>query len=299
MSFQRALVALSLTEPDAALLRYAQLLAGLGCKDFRFVHVAAPPAHAPESDANLARLTQQVEEEVRRHFGARDGVNHSCHVQQGVRIDALIESAAEYRADIILLGHRKSRSGNRSLARRLAMVAPASIWMVPEGAPVRLTSILVPIDFSDHAADAVAVATDIAARAGLDQCHALHVFFDPSTVRYDEHVHEVLGNEEAAFSRFLAQVNTHGVRVEPLFAESTHPAREILRTADHLGTYLIVMNTRGRSRAAAILLGSVTSRVMVQTRIPVLVVKHFGARMNLLQALLDHRTWAAETPKTN
>ena len=47
------------------------------------------------------------------------------------------------------------------------------------------------------------------------------------------------------------------------------------------------MSTRGRSRSSAILLGSVTEEVIISTRIPLLVVKHFGARMGLLEALLD------------
>jgi hypothetical protein len=52
---------------------------------------------------------------------------------------------------------------------------------------------------------------------------------------------------------------------------------------------LIVMGTRGRSRSAAILLGSVTEETIRQTRIPLLAAKHFGARLGVLQALLDRR----------
>ena len=47
------------------------------------------------------------------------------------------------------------------------------------------------------------------------------------------------------------------------------------------------MGTRGRSRSAAILLGSVTEETIIETGLPLLAVKHFGARMGVLQALLD------------
>ena len=50
-----------------------------------------------------------------------------------------------------------------------------------------------------------------------------------------------------------------------------------------------VMATRGRSRSATILLGSVTEGVIIEARTPVLVVKHFGARLGLLQVLMDRR----------
>jgi sulfate permease, SulP family len=49
------------------------------------------------------------------------------------------------------------------------------------------------------------------------------------------------------------------------------------------------MATRGRSRSSSILLGSVTEEMILETRVPILVVKHFGARLGVLQALLDRR----------
>jgi hypothetical protein len=50
---------------------------------------------------------------------------------------------------------------------------------------------------------------------------------------------------------------------------------------------LIVLNSRGRSASAAILLGSVAEETLIQSAVPVLTVKHFGARMGVLRALLD------------
>jgi nucleotide-binding universal stress UspA family protein len=200
---------------------------------------------------------------------------------------------------LIVLGHRRARSGRRSLARRLAMVAPASVWLVPEGSPAKIDDILVPIDFSDHSADAVAVAAAIARARGLGSIRAVHVFFDPSTIRYDEHVEEIRGQEEAAFERFIEPIDRQGVDVEPVFIEGTRTARDILSHAERSGTDLIVMNTRGRSHAAGVLLGSVTSDTMQGTKIPLLAVKHFGSRMTLREALVNHRIWDQPAPKMN
>jgi hypothetical protein len=49
------------------------------------------------------------------------------------------------------------------------------------------------------------------------------------------------------------------------------------------------MGTRGRSRAASILLGSETEQTMIHTSVPVLAVKAHGANLRLLQVLLDER----------
>lgn len=296
--FKRPLVALSLTEPDAGLLRYAaRVLPVESYEELRFAHVVADHRAAP-TDEELQALRARLQRDVELVFRAT-AARTAFDVVHGARLDQLLALAVQHNSDVILLGHRKSRSGQRSLARRLAMIAPCSVWLVPEGAPDRLTRILVPVDFSNNSADALGVATTLAAGSGHQECLALHVFFDPSTVRYDEHVGEVLGHERAAFETMLAATDCHGVSVEPVFEESTRAPQAILRVSQERGCDLIVMNTRGRSRSAAVLLGSVTSETMAATTVPLLAVKHFGSRMTLMQALLNHRFWEEPAPKLN
>jgi nucleotide-binding universal stress UspA family protein len=296
--FKRPLVALSLTAPDAGLLRYAaRVLPVEGCEEVRFVHVVAD-RHAAPVEAELQDIRARLQSEVEAAFRT-PAVRMVFDVVHGARLDQLLALAVEHQSDVILLGHRKSRSGLRSLARRLAMVAPCSVWLVPEGARDRLTRILVPVDFSSHSADALGVATSLAAENGRRECLAVHVYFDPSTVRYDEHVDEVFGHEQAAFETLLAATDCHGVRVEPVLEESTRVPEAILRVSQERSCDLIVMNTRGRSRSAAVLLGSVTSETMAATTVPLLAVKHFGSRMTLMQALLNHRFWEEPSPKSN
>ncbi len=79
------------------------------------------------------------------------------------------------------------------------------------------------------------------------------------------------------------------MKVTPLFEEGVNVAHTIGRVAQRQGADLIVMATRGRSRSAAILLGSVTEEMIIETRVPLLAVKHFGARLSVLQALLDRK----------
>jgi SulP family sulfate permease len=249
-TFERPLVAVSLAEQDQSLLEYVRLLAGrLKWTDLDFVHVGRE-----NGTQSLERLR-----DVARHCYARETVDDSAlHVLEGPLLDQLLRLTTERKRDLILLGHRRARSGHRAMARRLAMVAPASVWLVPEGSSPQITSILAPIDFSDHSADALSVAVGVARANGLDRLYALHVYVDPSAVRYDEHVDEVIGQEEAAFEKLLARVDSQGVNVEPIFVEGLRITQEILRTAQQQRCDLIVMNTRGRSRAASVLLGSTT-----------------------------------------
>jgi nucleotide-binding universal stress UspA family protein len=291
-------VALSLTEPDIGLLRYARIVAKASCcEQMRFVHVI--PAETTEPSGGQAEdARRQMRSEIETHFGPSD-IELQIDVVHGARLDQLLATAVAHQCDVIVLGHRKRRSGQRSLARRLAMVAPCSVWLVPEGSPERLNELLVPVDFSSHSADALSLATSLASARGLRRVLALHVFFDPSSVRYEEHIVEVRGREEAALEQFLSNVDRHGVAVDGIFEESTHPPQAILRVAARHEADLLVMNTRGRSRASAILLGSITSKTMEETKIPLLAVKHFGSRMSVLEALLHHRHWEGGSPKSN
>ena len=286
--FRHLAVGLSRTAADAGLLRYAAMVARLGTVgEVRFAHVLPPPAD-PAAAHDHDRTQEEVRAAVREHFtGVPDGVRLDYDVLKGPLLDRLLAYTAEQEVDLLLIGHRRDHPGRSALARRLAMKAPCSVWMVPDGAPAALDRILVPVDYSEHAADALRVATALAHLAGHGECLALHVYFNEAPVTYEEYEQVLRGQEAEAYRRFVAPIDCQGVRVTPAFEEAANVAHAINRVAAQRGCDLVVMATRGRSRSAAILLGSVTEETIVETRVPLLVVKHYGAQLGLLQALLD------------
>ena len=269
------MVSLAGRDPDGGLLCYAAALARMlpGMETYA-VHVAgggSPPQAALEECIGAAIPGAEL------------------RVLQGDLLDALLGFATEGGCDLILLGHSANRRGRRSLARRLAMRAPCSVWLAPDGSPPNVSCILAPVDFSKRSADSLEIATVLAEAAGLDECLALHVYFNDAAATFDEFDEILAGEEEQAYSLFTAPINLHGVFARPLFAESSSVARTILRTAEEQRSDLIVMGTRGRSASAAVLLGSETEQVMMAASTPVLAVKNFGARRRLLNVLRDPR----------
>jgi sulfate permease, SulP family len=169
------------------------------------------------------------------------------------------------------------------------MKAPCSIWMVLEKTPAALRRILVPVDFSEHSADALRVALSLAHRLG-DVCVApLHVYFNAAVVTYEDYDQVLRGQEQKLFETFMSSIDTLGVDLTPVFEECASVAHAINRVAERIAADLIVMPTRGRSRAAAVLLGSVTEETIIETHTPLLVVKHYGAQLGLLQSLFDRK----------
>lgn len=296
--FERPLVGLSLAEQDNGLLGYLAKVSNIKrAGQFRFAHVMGRD-NGKLDESMIESLRTRMISRVQAHLGPA-ALDASYDVVRGSREDELLGLATEHGCDVIVLGHRREHSGQRALAKRLAMVANCSVWLVPDGSPASLRKVLVPVDFSKHAAEALSFAAIIAAEQGLESCTALHVTHDPSMVDYPEHVADGRMSDKQAFERFLSRIDTHGVGVETITEQSTQPAGAVLEVAKRRGMDLIVMNTQGRSRAAAILLGSITSRVMEQTTIPLLAFKHVGSRMTLLQALLHPRTWERQAAQVD
>src|SRR5262245_60988746 len=282
--FQHLMVGLTRTPTDAGLAQYAALVARLGtAREVRFVHVL-PNASAAGPATTYEQSVHDMQASVQPHFGGINAnVRLAFDVLQGALVDRFLTYAAEHGTDLILVGHQLAHPNRRSLARRLAMKAPCSIWTVPENTPPSIRKILVPIDFSEHSADSMRVGTSLARLVGniggRAEVIALHVYFNPAVVTYEEYDQVIRGEEKELYRTFMSGINCADVRVTPVFRESANVAHAINRVADEMAADLIVMPTRGRSRAAAVLLGSVTEDTIIETHKPLLVVKHFGAQL--------------------
>jgi len=288
--FRNLLVGLSRNTADAGLIRYAAMICRWGAaQSIRFVHVL-PGAQPAKDESEKAQALNDLQSAVLAHFAdVPSTIDRQFDVQSGPLTDCLLAQAAEQRIDLLLVGRHSNGSGRRSLARRLAMKAPCSVWVVPEDFPAAVRRILAPIDFSEPAADTLRTAIALARLCGHPECLALHIYFDQAVTTYEGYDQVLRGEEAQAYRQFIAPIDCQGVKVTPLFEESANVAHAIERVAAREGADLIVMGTRGRSASAAILLGSVTEETIIDTRLPLLAVKHFGAQMGVLQALLDRR----------
>ena len=295
-SFDHLVVALGCAEGDTSLIAYASMLAGLGAaKEVRFVHVS-------ESAASAAGVREQMRAKVAAEFSGTAAIH--CDVVKGPLTDRLLAYVTENEADLILIGSKK-----RVLGARLAMVAPCSVGVVPNGYPSRLSHLMIPIDFSDAAADTLEWATSLAAGNRSIRCTALHVMTNESADLFADH--ESAPEQAEAMRKILARADRHGVTVASRMAsvnqaaglQLSHPfslpssirgsalAQTILAEAEACGADCIAMGSRGRSASASILLGSVTEKVIENSPIPLLVGKHFGASLGLAEILLGRAGW--------
>jgi len=78
---------------------------------------------------------------------------------------------------------------------------------------------------------------------------------------------------ESVLDRVANAAKQAGVPCDTIHVQDVQPYEAIIATATDLGCDLIVMASHGRSGLSAVVLGSVTNKVLTHTKVPVLVVR--------------------------
>jgi nucleotide-binding universal stress UspA family protein len=143
--------------------------------------------------------------------------------------------------------------------------------------------ILVPTDGSEFAGKAVALAIELARIHGATLI-ALHVFphlpgaqhsaAAPLLKQLEPHYEaEQREGAQQILGAVAKEAAAAGVATETAVIEGEEVYRHILDAADQHRCDLICMASHGRRGVAAIVLGSETHKVLIHSRIPVLVVR--------------------------
>jgi nucleotide-binding universal stress UspA family protein len=133
--------------------------------------------------------------------------------------------------------------------------------------------VVVPFDFSEASAAAVAVAESLA--KSPDDVHVIHVIPHlpagaPYAIWNDSCDENRVRDASAAVAEELVKVNA---TVAKIHVSIGRPSKEIDKYAHEVGAELIVIPSHGRKGIERFLLGSVTEQVVRQARCSVLVLK--------------------------
>ena len=138
--------------------------------------------------------------------------------------------------------------------------------------------ILVPVDFSEHAAAALEVAVEIAKAFG-SKIRLLHCYqilpggISPyGVVLPSTYYDDIRQAAEKQLQEWQERLTPRSVEVESTLM-SEFPSHAIALTAEEIGADLIVMGTRGLSGIKHVMLGSIAERTVRIARCPVLTVK--------------------------
>ncbi len=289
--FKNILVGVALDDYDAAVLDYAALVASMAHADrVQFLHVRPEPLamggmyqeYITTLDESAAQARQQLQAVVAQHYHGPSSADAEQTLRDGNPLAELLRVIRAEEVDLVVVG--KDHTGG-ALAEKLARKAPCSVLIVPDALPERTERVLVPVDFSDHAADAVGVAAAFAVAAGLAELHVLHVYpAPPAKLDTDQTRSDLDARARQYLDEFLDGLDL-GLRAVGHLACSDDVHAAIDSQTELIGADLVVIGTRGRTAGAAVLLGSVAERAVRAARVPTVAVKRKGATLSLLDAL--------------
>jgi nucleotide-binding universal stress UspA family protein len=303
--FDRILVSLDGSELSEQALPYATTLAErLGSR----LHLVRVPDIRPHRDEELTAKQVDTSAEAESYLEAiaerlRQSVpSVSTQVPAGDPVDAIVGEAERSGADLIAIAtHGRGGLGRLVygsvaaglLARSELPLLVVRSWVPPDqslpGFPER-PRILVPLDGSEVAEEALPVAKDLAGALGGELAlvraaiaHEFPIMPVPAAgagstaaggLAVSAGASDAAGQVRAA-EEYLAQVTPRGARSEVIMEG---PARAIVDAAGYLEASLVVMTTHGRTGMRRALLGSVADGVLRQGSLPLLLIRPRSTR---------------------
>jgi nucleotide-binding universal stress UspA family protein len=301
---QRILISLDLTDMDAVLLRYASFLARtLRPAKIIFMHaVEIDPDHhslrdvLPDQDVPLEEILQEeIEQRIDTYFEAPEGapLETSVHLLAGDATLNILKWASSEMVDLIVMGKKTRFRGSSIYGGKIVRLSHTEVMFIPESARSDIRKILVPVDFSPYSAMALRYALRMADRLGASvSCqyvYQLPVAYFP-VIRDQQNVRaEAKKDAEREYRNFLKSLDLSPKEVPCHYSieDGQGISHHIHTHAISLQPDLIVVGSKGRTDAAALLLGSVAERLIKdEQQIPIIVVKNKEKSKSLIDLLL-------------
>lgn len=256
------------------------------------------PAPDGQGDRSPADDFSKFRDELTERGGVSAEALDAVSIEEVQRRDvspgpAILNYASEADVDLIALGTHGRRGPSRillgSVAEEVVRRADRPVLTVrgdeddqPTRSPETIDRILVPIDFSDYARQALRAAQEWAALydATIDALHvvpeALHPAFYVGGVSsiydMDPDIEETVQNR---LETFVADTGGSSVEVRS-HIKVGNAAPDIVEFVDDHQIDLVTMSTHGRTGLDRFLLGSVAEKIVRHVRSPVVTMKSFG-----------------------
>ena len=302
--FRNWLVCLDMTETDNYVVRnVARLVQIFQPESITFLHIVEPTElprevmqeipdlHAPELKYYQDRIEALINE-------FRPDTDTQVNVAEGHVLTSILRKADEGNFDLVVVG----KKGNEGLVeRKIARKSGISVLFIPENER-ELKDILVPVDFSEYSRLALQAAEQLS--PGVEGVSCLHIYRDSSkyisqVVETVDDVHEMLSKRSvideklAAYAKHkLAEFLEEFKSLDPEFHivginKSLNIGEYICQWTESHHADMLIIGARGKSAAAAALLGAVSETIYSNlTDRYLLVIKQPGENVGLIRALL-------------
>ena len=224
---KRVLVTLDMSAIDDSVIRYARMLSDVLSLDKLYFLTVVKKLDLPEEITTqypdlLAPVDESIREQIRSNIekivGAKLDLPYEIDVLEGDVTRQVLHWAKVKEVDLIAVG-KKSGSSNKGLnGDKIARLSPCHIAFVPENLPERISSLLVPVDFSESSRLAVELAVKICTARGSGQVQCLHVYHVPSGYHvsgknHDEFAEIMRNTAMKLYEQFISAVDKKSIEV--------------------------------------------------------------------------------------
>jgi nucleotide-binding universal stress UspA family protein len=209
-----------------------------------------------------------------------------------VRLDGspvveLLAFSHQKKADLIIMGRKKGVTGEK-----ISRKANCSVLLVPQNPDTKINNIIIPVDFSHHSALALKVAEQFSRIQKNCRAYALNVFYVPSYPLDlgSSHQHfsaNIKKKNEEQMSKLIKN-NYHRKNIQKVFCfnKAGDVPSEIAKLNKVKKGNLIVIGSRGKTAAAALVIGGNTEKLIRKVRrTPILIIKKRNENLGLTKLL--------------
>lgn len=298
--FYKAMIGLDLTEMDDILIKKTIVyLKFLGIDKCYFVHVAKNLAVPEEILKKHPELLAPGDESIEalihdklKKYDFPESMDIEVFAEEGSHpMDTIIRWAKIKDVDLIIMGRKEELEGSGSLAKGVAKKAPCSVLLLQEKRPPGLPKrIMIPTDFSDHTDMIYDFGERISEELGAELV-PVHLYevphgYSKTGKSYEEFAEIMKENSQKDFNDFIEKFNHKPLECQFVLNDGEGPGRALLAEAKRLDADMVLLGSRGKTKSAAILLGSVATRlVVVNNVLPMLIFKKKGETMGFFEAL--------------
>jgi nucleotide-binding universal stress UspA family protein len=206
--------------------------------------------------------------------------------------EEILEIAEVEDADLLILGRFSTPpdSPDKGLeGRDILRHSACTTLVVPEGSEAGLSHAVVGLDFSHSATDALLTAASLYQRVTPVFSYHLGQGLSYGGMSHEASAAKLEATVRGHFAEQVVPRLPAAATVDELrVVEAEKASQALMQVAQELGADAIAMGSHGRTRLAALLLGSTAERIATRAVVPVLVVRDKAERLGLLGSLI-HR----------
>ncbi|QNR24180.1 universal stress protein [Croceimicrobium hydrocarbonivorans] len=297
--FSRVLIALEGGLQDDIILRYsAYLLSHMRVDSLFLMHVtedlALPQEILEKYQDLLPPKEEQLEKYLRELYNASFGEKADYKVQsilsEGDPFEQILRQSHIKDIDLIIMGRRSEDRNHQLLGARLAEQGPCSVLLVPMHAHLEVNEIFLPIDFSEHGQIAMHFAEELSESINAE-VRGIH-FYAPARgfLKNAEAERELRGalrdTAKKEWIRYKKELELPQNWSCELIENRGEAPNHALFLAEHFGSDLIVIASKGRTASAAVLMGSFAKEMIrINRKVPLLILKKKRENLDFFEAL--------------